>query len=390
MLLRCAAPFLLVLAVLPPVAGQKTPPKAPPLRPIAPLDVAAALDAYAAGRFDAAVKRWRPPATRSAGTCAATGRSRAATGSDADPEHQAHRLLAAASLALETEHLRAERGDWRTSDNPLCAAACVLDWAQLQLVARGAPDRAERAWYLAAAALAGGVRDWRYLQRPADATRPPRYTAGLIDRALVRFPGDAALRLEEGIAAAGRFNLIVDAPAGSRRNLAGVSILAGRGLLPPPRRADDAQESAARHARVTRRATRRWERKRACASATCGGPSSVTTRRKRNWRPPQRGPPAPTFATSPSSCLARIGIARGDSAGAIGHLEAALRARPGSQSAAVALAALELQRGDAVKADEIARDSLARQDVDPWRLFLYGHHPRWPALAAALRREVTR
>ena len=80
---------------------------------------------------------------------------------------------------------------------------------------------------------------------------------------------------------------------------------------------------------------------------------------------------------------------RGESAAAIGHLEAALDARPGSQSAAVLLAALELQRGDAAKADAISRASFERKDdLDPWRLFLYGHHPRLPGLIAALRREV--
>lgn len=88
--------------------------------------------------------------------------------------------------------------------------------------------------------------------------------------------------------------------------------------------------------------------------------------------------------------LGWIAIARGDSAGAIPRLEAALAERPASQSAAVALASLELQRGDADKAQEIARASLdqRRADLDPWRVFLYGHHPRWPARVAALRREV--
>ena len=83
--------------------------------------------------------------------------------------------------------------------------------------------------------------------------------------------------------------------------------------------------------------------------------------------------------------LGWIAITRGDGAAAIPRLEAALAARPASQSAALALASLELQRGDADKAHEIALASLdqRRADVDPWRLFLYGHHPR---LARAPRR----
>ena len=96
----------------------------------------------------------------------------------------------------------------------VCRGLRALDWAQLQLIERGAPDRAERAWYLAAAALAGGVRDWRYLHRPVTLGRT-RAGRRLIDRALIRFPSDPALRLEQAIAAAGRFNIIGEgAPRG--------------------------------------------------------------------------------------------------------------------------------------------------------------------------------
>jgi len=81
----------------------------------------------------------------------------------------------------------------------------------------------------------------------------------------------------------------------------------------------------------------------------------------------------------------------GDAVAAVRHFDAALEARPGSQSASVNLAALELQRGDAAKADAIARTTLDKKsDLDPWRLFLYGHHPRLPRLIAELRREVAR
>lgn len=86
-----------------------------------------------------------------------------------------------------------------------------------------------------------------------------------------------------------------------------------------------------------------------------------------------------------------IAMSRGDTAAAIPPLEAALAARPTSQSAALALAALELQRGDAGGAHDLARASLDQPGaaVDPWRMFLYGHYPRWPALVAELRRRVT-
>ncbi len=81
---------------------------------------------------------------------------------------------------------------------------------------------------------------------------------------------------------------------------------------------------------------------------------------------------------------------RNDSSAAMAQLRAALDARPGSQSAAVALAALQLQRGDATAAYDTAQASLDTRatDDDPWRLFLYAHHPRLPGLIADLRRKV--
>jgi thioredoxin-like negative regulator of GroEL len=72
------------------------------------------------------------------------------------------------------------------------------------------------------------------------------------------------------------------------------------------------------------------------------------------------------------------------------ELEAALLARPDSQSAALALATLELQRGDAAKAFTTAQATIdkRRTDDDPWRLFLYGHHPMLKDKIAALRAQV--
>jgi tetratricopeptide (TPR) repeat protein len=78
--------------------------------------------------------------------------------------------------------------------------------------------------------------------------------------------------------------------------------------------------------------------------------------------------------------------------------EAALRERPRSQSASLALAAIELQAGRAERADELARASIdhgaagdhGAADDDPWRLFLYGRYPQLADLLKALRSEVAR
>jgi hypothetical protein len=301
---------------------------------------------------------------------------------DADPAQRPQRALAAAAFALETEYLRAERGDWRVTDAPPCAAACVLDWAQIQLVQRGGPDRAEHTWYLAAAALAGGVRDWRYLQRPA------RVPPGLMDRALARFPDDAPVRLERALAAAGRFNIMVDGarlaptipPSLAARIGSGQLLMGQLGLEPPSGAAamlaalvDDPVVGAEARLRL---GYLHWALEHDAAAE-----AELTKAAE------QAGNADIRYLAE--FLLGSIAIARGDGASAIPRLEAALAARPASQSAAVALASLELQRGDAGRAHEIARASLdQRADLDPWRLFLYGHHPRWSALVAELRRGV--
>jgi tetratricopeptide (TPR) repeat protein len=387
---RCALVLPLVVVFLlsaEPTADQKTP--APvPLPSIAPLDLARLLDLYAAGRFDEAVQS----VARAGDEVGRNLRRHWAVAGrawiDADPGQRQQRALAAAALALETENIRAERGDWRVTDSPPCAAACVLDWAQIQLVQRGRPDGAEHVWYLAAAALAGGVRDWRYLQRPIDPARPARVPPGLMDRALARFPDDPQVLLERALAAAARFNMMVDGGRLAPTIPQSLSVLTGRGQLslpqldlapPEPAAAllaalqDDPLVGAEARLRLgyLQWALGRDEAASAQLASAAGRTADADIRYLAQF------------------LLGSIAVARGDSAGAISRLEAALAARPAAQSAALVLAALELQRGDAGKAHEIARASLDRRlEQDPWRQFLYGHHPRWPALVAELRRGV--
>jgi tetratricopeptide (TPR) repeat protein len=385
---RARALALLLLLSATPSADQKGKDKVPPLLPIAPLDLGRTLELYAAGRFDEAVQ-----SVARAGDEIGRNLRRhwAETGSqwiNADAAKRPQRILVAAALALETEHLRAERGDWRVSDDPLCAAACVLDWAQLRLVERGAPDQAERAWFLAAAALAGGVRDWRYLQRTIDPTRQTRALPGLMDRALVRFPTDPLVGLDWAVSAAGRFNITVDGgrlapgiplPPGILGGRGGL-LIGSLGLDPEPAArmltalAEDPLVGAEARLRLgyLHWTQQRDEAARDELTKAAEGTGDADVRYLAHF------------------LLGWIAIKHGDAAGAIPRLEAALAARPASQSAALALASLELQRGNADKAHEIARASFdqKRADVDPWRLFIYGHHPRWSARVADLRRAV--
>ena len=385
---RACAFLLLVLFTVPSGTAQKKKADVPPA-PIGPLNLARVLDLYAGGRFDEAVTEVARAGDEIGrylrGHWAVTGRQWI----DADPARRPQRILAAAALALETEHIRAERGDWRAlAGDPPCGASCVLDWAQLLLVQRGAPDRAERAWYLAAAALAGGVRDWRYVHRTVDPERTPRLIPGLMERALARFPSDPALSLERALAAAGRFNVTIDggrrAPSiplpPSIQTGGGGSLIVSLGL--DPGGASDMLAALVDDPLVGAEARLRlgylhWAYEHDAAA------------RDELTKAAERAADADTRYLA-HFLLGRIAISRSDNAAAIPHLQAALAARPGSQSAAVALASLELQRGNADKADAIAQESLAQPAaaVDPWRLFLYGHHPHLPARLAELRREI--
>ena len=359
-----------------------------PLRPIAPLDLPATLDMYASGRFDEAVR-----------TIARAGdevgrnlrRHWAVTGAawiDRDAGDRPRRLLAAAALALESETLRAERGEWRVSDNPTCAAACVLDWAQQRLIERGGADAAERAWYLAAAALAGGVRDARYLHRPIDLERSARVLPGLMDRAVLRFPDDPALRLERAIAAAARFTTLTD--TGTARPALAERELSARAVPERFRTRDASANDAA-------------VMLEALAGDPLVGPEARVRLGFLEWAlgNDQASRTALTIASAQATdpdvrflaqfLIGWTGLARGDGAAAADALDAALTTRPGSQSAAVLRAALALQDGDATTADAAGAQALGRRgDLDPWRLFLYGHHHRLPAVIASLRAEVAK
>jgi len=378
--------------------GQRKPPPQkppPPPPPIAPLVVAQLLDTYAAGRFDEAVREVTQVDLELAVNLRQHWRLDAQPWIDAVPEQRNRRLLVAASLVLEIENATVERGAWGTNNGePFCNGACALDWAQAALVQRTAPDAAERAWYLATAALAGGVRDWRYLQRALPPTAPPGVLPGLTERALARFPGDPQLRLEQALASAGRFNTTVDGgrltndPSGLSITMMGPP----RGLgpaatptLPPRELAMQLLTALVPDAVVGPEAAMRlgylqWVL----------GDDTSALRSLRNAA--ERAAAGSDLRYLSRFLLGWVAMQAGDAAAAIPELKAALVARPDSQSAALALATLELQRGEASTAYDTARASIDHRntDDDPWRLFLYGHHPQLAARIAALRAEVRR
>jgi hypothetical protein len=412
--------IVLAASVAAPSAQQKAS-EPTPLGPIAPLDVARLLDLYAAGRFDEAVGAVAQAGDEVGRNLRRHWMADAPPWIDADPADRSRRLLVVSALVLETENVRAERGDWGVDGSPPCAGPCVLNWAEAQLVARGAPDQAEHAWYLTAAALAGGVRDWNYLFRfirpqtgpgarpggtadaskgaaatdpwPADPAPPP--PLGLMDRALTRFPGDPRLLLEQALAAAGRFSVTTDGERYTPTVVRGPApTIVIRGFVSAPPEPPEVQPIAQREAAV------------ALFGALVNDPivgveaclrlgylrwvfgEDDAARADLEWSAAETTDPDLRYLAR--FLLGWTALVEGDTITAIPQLRAALQARPNSQSAAVALASLELQRGDATAAYDIAQASLDNRstDNDPWRLFLYAHHPRLPALIADLRKRI--
>jgi hypothetical protein len=356
-------------------------------------DLASLLTTYSSGRFDDAIR-----AVQRAGDGAAQGlrdQWGAARGwIAADPGARNRRYLAVAAFALETERLRAERNDWAAEKSEDCAGRCVVEWAGLLLLERGDPDEAERVWWQAAAAVASGVRDWGFLVNPVDARQPFGLGTGMLHRALERFPDDPRFRLDQAIAVASRFNITTD---GEPRSVASplTAALAGFPNLV-------VLEEQTRPQRQTVLASAIAELTALCADATVGAEARVRLGYL-HWATGHDEAARTELSSAAAASdpdvryLANflVGIeaqARHETAAAMAAFAAALEARPHSESASLALAALELQRGDAERAYARAREPFAERpgDTDPWRQFLYGPYPRLPALVAELRAQVTR
>ena len=308
-----------------------------------------------------------------------------------------------------------------------CNGACVLSWARGLFVERGAPDAAEHAWWMASIALAQGVRDTGFLLPPvpfspalAAAAKlnriPTDTTAGHLAAALSRFPNDPEFRLANAVALAARYEITTDAAprspaAGGGSSDLGPERVTGRSTSrgsgapsPMPVSPTSAQINRNRYAELPPIVSE--------LEAVANDPAaSVTVRTEARIRlgyihwatgDNERALAALTAAgeSAPSADLRYLahylaGVVLellADTEGAMRAYEAALAARPHSQSASLKLAVLRQLRGDASGAHALAQDSLDARpaDADPWRQFLYGHYPQFPALMAEVRRQVPR
>ena len=169
------------------------------------LDPTALLDAYAQGRHDETLTPVRLATRDQAREFRQHLVLSGTQWVDAAPADRSRRALVAAAFALEAERIRAERGEWTDpGDDEVCAGRCVIEWACTLLQSRGAPDEGERVWMLASIALAGGVRDWTFLQSPL--SRPTQKTVerGHVHHAIARMPDEPRFRLARAVALSSR------------------------------------------------------------------------------------------------------------------------------------------------------------------------------------------
>jgi tetratricopeptide (TPR) repeat protein len=356
--------------------------------------VPALLDAYAAGRFDEALAPVRSATKERTSALRQELIIGGAPWVDASPPESRRRALAAAAFTLEAETIAAEQGRWRDLDSPLnCGGRCALEWACTVLRTHGEADEAEHIWYAATVALAGGVRDWTFLVPPIQMTtsRRPR-DPGHVAHALGRVPGDARIRLAGAVAVGARFQVGVEmeAPRQGRRTepapedntielvlplvatSMGVSVESAMQQL-----MDLAGDPVVGAEARLRLGYLLWRR----------GGYTEALRESRAAAAAAQEDDVRYLANFVASQAAQT---LGDLAQAESLLEAALAARPHSQSAALALAALQMLRGDGDAAYTLVEGTRANRptDDDPWRMFLYGDFTRLPGLLQRLRAAV--
>jgi tetratricopeptide (TPR) repeat protein len=411
--------------------------------PSARLDFAALLDLYAAGQHDEAIAAVERASDDDAKAMRLWWSTIGRRWIDANPAERRQRLLAVAAFALEVEQVRVERGQWlwgpfqeTRNGGHTVSGKRVLNWAAACLVERGAPDEAEHAWWLAAIALVQGLRDAGALygpssglpigaliimtpargsSAPAVAPQPtPGLPVGFVVSALARYPDDPQFRLARAMARAAPYDVTADGGPRSPAVNDAVTVRPGRitgsqgdlgtniGIringLPAPLVSNALPANRARYAELGNVA--------ADFASLAGDPVVGIEARVRlgylYWATGDDARARTELSTAAAAAvdpdlrylahflLGVVAQSGHDTDAAAAAFRAALDARPKSQSASLALAAIELRRGNGGRAYELAQGTLETSgDADPWRLFLYGRYPQWPALRTALRRLVT-
>lgn len=320
------------------------------------------------------------------------GRVWSETGTNSD-----QRAVALAAFSLDAAAELAELGQWPAHRPGECAGVCIVEWACALLADRGVtPGVFERAWMRASLSLMGGVREWVAIYAPAAGAAPLDAGNGHAQHALDWFTSDPDFRLARAQAIAARFEptteqgAAVDGLRLEPKPVTQLTVLARPGA--PVRETASVRRARLRASALdelreltTLDAVRGAAGARLAYAEWASGDYDVAERDALNT-----ASRAGTDSDARYLSLFLAGMATqssGSLARAESHFTEALKARPHSQSASLALAALRFGRGDAGAAYDLTEASLTqrRSDDDPWRVFFYGNFSQWPALRDAMR-----
>jgi len=247
--------------------------------------------------------------------------------------------------------------------------------------------------------LASGGRDWTILHQPLLVPEPFGAAKGHVDHALARFPGDARFRLARAQSVAVRWEATTEQDVPRE----GVKLPFPEAPLPTIV-VNGVTLGQPRSAAATRRSTQRLLTLKEFSDLSADpivGANARTRLAYLHWTAgdyadalTEAQAAASQATTADDRYLARYvaGLAA-QSSGLLSKAESefasALEARPHSQSASLALAALRFQRGDASGAYALSEDSLTKMknDDDPWRLFQYGDYVKLTAKIQAMRKS---
>jgi tetratricopeptide (TPR) repeat protein len=303
--------------------------------------IAAMLDRYRSGAFDAAVKELAAggdPLMFPAAYIAAADAWIARDSTDIP-----NRRLIATAFAIEVAHARL------AYDNPTLFV--WLDWARTEW-RKGPPIPEERVWTRAAVALIERGGYWR-ASRPGGRDYIEKILT-FLDHAVKRFPDDVRLRLA---------NVLWLNPPISRR------VLAFESLTEHPEIGSEALVELA-YLKFVEQGDARAARPLVEQAAKMA---------------------AEPWTRYMAHLLAGfVGETQGRYQDAVREYSAALRAVPHAQTASLALAQLLLRDNQADAAFDLINRSLAERPDgdDPWRLFAYGGYVRWPVLIADVRKAI--
>jgi hypothetical protein len=282
----------------------------------------------------------------------------------------ARRPFVAAALALGIEVAVVEHGGWASSVVGTCRGRCVLKWAASQMAPKESrPDPAERAWWVAASALVLGTGNSFFL---LDVNHEKE---SFLTEAVTRFPGDVDLKFIRAMVMSMPFIAALDGeprsvePHSNRTHWPREDVIKQWAAL-------TLEDSLGLEASI-RLAHLRWR----------GGEDGLALAELDRAIARAVKPDQVYLANLVAGLAAR---SAGDADRARQYFSVALRARPGSESASLALAAIELEseRPDQAKKLIEGVGARGRDDDEPWRQFAYGPFNRMSELMARVRAEV--